>query len=308
MSKITSIGGQALIEGIMMLGPNKISAAFSSENGEISVEDIEFHFMREKYPVLKLPFIRGVFNFVDTMRLSMKAMSMASDKIEIEESESKFEKWIEKNFGDKLMKVILALGAILGFAISLLLFVYLPILAFSGISMLVSSDINAYRSLTEGIIRMAIFILYVYLISLIPDIKRVFMYHGAEHKTIFCYENELPLTVENVRIQKRLHPRCGTSFLVIMIVLGIIVGLFIPFTNPIIRTLAKVITIPLVISLGYELIKLCGKHNNIFTKIIATPGMWVQKITTKEPDDKMIETAIAAMQSVIPENDEDIIK
>lgn len=296
------------MEGIMMLGPKKITAAFCDEKGEISKEDIEFHFTREKYPILGKPFLRGIFNFVDTMRLSTKAMNLSADKIEIEESESKFEKWLEKTFGDKLMKVVMALGTVLGLALSVVLFLYLPIVIFSGINMAFGGSIEPSRSLVEGCLRMLIFVMYIFLISLIPDIKRVFMYHGAEHKTIFCYEKDLELTVENVRKQKRFHPRCGTSFLVIMIVLGIIVGFFIPFTNPILRTGTKLLTIPVVVSVGYELIKLCGKYQNILTKAISTPGMWVQHLTTKEPDDKMIETAIVAMKSVIPENGEDIVR
>lgn len=308
MSKITSIGGQALMEGIMMMGPTKTVAAFCDEQGKITTEEMKVKFMRDKYPVLKKPFLRGVFNFVDTMKIGMQAMELATDKItdEEEEAESKFEKWLTEKFGDKLTKVVMALGTVLGLALSVVLFVFLPVLAFNGLSMIFGESIIAFRSLCEGIIRLLIFVVYISLISLIPDIKRVFKYHGAEHKTIFCYENDLPLTVENVKVQIRFHPRCGTSFLIILIILGIIVGLFIPFTNTFVRTFCKLLTLPIVVSVGYELIKLCGKYDNWLTRIIAVPGLWVQRITTKEPDDKMIETAIAAMNEVIPENGEDL--
>ncbi len=308
MSKKTSIGGQALMEGVMMLGPKKITAAFCDENGNVTAEDIEFTFTKEKFPIVGKPIIRGVFSFIDTMRLSMKSMDLAAKQFEIEdEPQGKFEKWLTDKFGDKIGSVIVGLGVVLGLALSVLLFLFLPVVAFNGITMILGEQSDITRAIVEGVLRMAIFIGYVAVIALIPDIKRVFMYHGAEHKTIFCYENELPLTVENVKIQSRFHPRCGTSFLVILIVLGIVVGFFIPFSNPILRTGAKILTLPLVVSLGYELIKICGRFDNVITRIISAPGMWVQRLTTKEPDDKMIETAIKAMESVIPENGEDIL-
>ena len=164
-----------------------------------------------------------------------------------------------------------------------------------------------FRSLFEGIIRIGLFLLYIILCTQMSDMKRVFQYHGAEHKTIFCYESDEPLTVENVRKHTRFHPRCGTSFLVIMLLVGIIVGLFIPITDPILRTIVKILLLPVSCGVGYEIIKLCGKYDNTFTHILAAPGLWAQRITTKEPDDSMIEVAIKAMKAVIPENGEDII-
>ena len=164
-----------------------------------------------------------------------------------------------------------------------------------------------FRSLFEGVIRIGLFLLYIILCTQMSDMKRVFQYHGAEHKTIFCYESDEPLTVENVRKHTRFHPRCGTSFLVIMLLVGIIVGLFIPITDPILRTIVKILLLPVSCGIGYEIIKLCGKYDNTFTHILAAPGLWAQRITTKEPDDSMIEVAIKAMEAVIPENGEDII-
>lgn len=299
------------MEGIMMLGPNKTAAAFCNKDGIIETEELEFHPMKEKYPILGKPFIRGIFSMIDTMKLGMKALEKSADKITEDDDtieDSKFDKWLNDKLGDKMTGVITAIGSVLGIVLSVVLFIYLPSVIFNGINYLTGEAVSGFRSIAEGLMRILIFVGYLLLVSKIPDIKRVFMYHGAEHKTIFCYENELELTVENVRKQIRFHPRCGTSFMVIMIVLGIIVGFFIPFTNPVIRTACKLLTLPLVVSLGYELIKLCGKYDNKLTRIIATPGLWVQRITTKEPSDKMIETAIAAMKEVIPENGEDLIK
>lgn len=310
MSKITSIGGQALLEGIMMVGPFKKVAAFCSKDGCITTEELHMTPMREKHPILGKPFLRGIFNMIDTFRLGMQAMELSAEKVtegEEEEEPSKFDRWLTEKLGDKMTKAVAAVGSVLGVLLAIVLFIFLPTLAVTGLKTLTGEGIEPFRSLLEGLMRVIIFILYLVLISLMPDIKRVFRYHGAEHKTIFCYENELPLTVENVRKQKRFHPRCGTSFLVILILLGILVGLFIPVTNPFLRTLCKLLTLPIVVSVGYELIKLCGRHNNLLTRIIAAPGLWVQRITTKEPDDKMIETAIAAMVEVIPEGGEDIL-
>ncbi len=311
MGKITTIGGQALLEGIMMLGPNKAIGAFCDSEGNITTEEIKREFLRDKYPILGKPFLRGIFNFVDTLKLGSKAMELSANKAEIEsdeETETKFEKWLTEKIGDKMGAVITSIGVVLGLILSTLLFIYLPVQAFNGIDYLTGGVITGWRAVFEGVLRLAIFVGYIALISLMPDIKRVFMYHGAEHKAIFCYEAELPLTVENVRKQIRFHPRCGTSFLVILILLGIVVGMLIPFTNTWLRTASKIITLPIVVSVGYELLKLCGKYDNAFTRAIAVPGLWVQRLTTKEPDDKMIETAIVALEGVIPENGEDIVK
>lgn len=309
MSKKTSIGGQALMEGIMMVGPNKKVAAFCDKNGNITTEEIVCPALKDKYPILGKPFIRGIFSMAHSLNMGMKAMERSADKaMEGEEvTESKFDKWVTEKLGDKMSGVITAVGSVLGVLLSVLLFMYLPSLITNGIKYFAGEGIEPYRSLIEGGFRMVIFLVYILLISLMPDIKRVFMYHGAEHKTIFCYEAELPLTVENVKKQSRLHPRCGTSFMILIILIGVIVGFMIPFQDPLVRTLTKILTLPVVISVGYELIKFCGKHDGVLCKIISYPGLLVQKITTKEPDDKMIETAIAAMLEVIPENGEDII-
>lgn len=310
MSKITSIGGQALLEGVMMVGPFKTVAAFCGKDGEITTEEIKVTPLRMKYPVLGKPFIRGIFNMIDNLRTGMKAMERSADKAteDDEEEMSKFDKWLTEKLGDNVSKWITVIGSVLGVLLAVVLFIYLPIVIFSGIEFLAGAAISPFRALLEGLIRGVIFLGYLLLVSQMPDIKRVFMYHGAEHKTIFCYEKDQELTVDNVREQQRFHPRCGTSFLVILIILGIIVGMFIPVTNPLWRSVCKILTLPIVVCVGYELIKLCGRHDNLLTRIIAAPGLWVQRITTKEPDDKMMETAIVAMKAVIPQGGEDLIK
>ena len=309
--RVTSIGGQALLEGIMMVGPKKNTAAFCDAEGRITTEDITAPSLREKYPILKKPFLRGVFALIDTMRLGMKALTLSADKAGLEdetEEPSKFEKWLDKTFGDKIMNVVVAVGGVLGVALAVVLFFLLPTVLFNWIDTFAGDWFSGWRSVFEGALRILIFVGYILLVSRMPDIDRTFRYHGAEHKTIFCYENELALTVENVRKQRRFHPRCGSSFMIIMLLLGIIIGFFIPFENPFLRTACKLLCMPVIVSIGYELIKLCGRHDNVLTKIIAAPGLWLQRLTVKEPDDKMIEAAIAAMEAVIPENGEDLVQ
>lgn len=310
--KVTSIGGQALLEGIMMVGPKKNTAAFVDENGNITTEDITAPSILAKYPVLKKPFLRGVFSFIDTMRLGMKALMLSAEKTGIEEDDpenlSKFEKWLDKTFGDKIMNIVVGIGGVLGVAVAVVLFFMVPTMLFNLLCGFAGPWLDGWRSVFEGVLRIAIFVIYVAAVSRMPDIRKTFQYHGAEHKTIFCYESDLPLTVENVRPQKRFHPRCGSSFMIIMLLLGIIVGFFIPFDNPVLRTVCKLLCLPVVVSIGYELIKLCGRHDNVLTRIISAPGLWMQRLTVKEPDDKMIEAAIAAMNAVIPENGEDLLK
>lgn len=308
--KITSIGGQALMEGIMMVGPKKTVAAFCSEKGEISTEEIEIERITKKYPVLGKPLIRGIFALIDTFRLGYKALSLSADKITEdtgEEELSGIDRWLDEHLGEKLTGIVMGVASVLGVCLAILLFFFLPTVLFNLLQRLVPVEIAGWRSVFEGVLRIAIFVGYILLISLMPDIKRVFQYHGAEHKTIFCYEADLPLTVENVRKQGRFHPRCGTSFLILMLLLGIVVGFFIPFSNPILRTLTKLLCIPVIMYVGYEVQKLCARHPGRLSSIITAPGLWMQRITVREPDDKMIEAAITAMSAVIPENGEDLL-
>ena len=320
--KITSIGGSALIEGIMMRGPKRTTVCVRTGENEIYSEDIAITTIPSKCSVFKLPLLRGIAGLIDSMRLSYKSLMLSADKAieagEIEKEEpSKFEKWLDEKFGDKLVKVLMVISSIFGVAIAIGLFFFLPsflfdlsanfIPAFKGEGELVVF----WKSVFEGILKIVLFLLYIILCSQMTEMKRVFMYHGAEHKTIFCYENEEELTVENVKKQTRFHPRCGTSFMILMLIVGIIIGLFIPvapFGIGFLRPVFKLLLLPLSCGVGYELIKICGKHDNFLTRIIAAPGIWAQRITTKEPDDQMIEVAIKAMKAVIPDDGTDIVK
>lgn len=315
--KITSIGGSALIEGIMMRGPKRTTVAVRTGENEIHTEDLKFDSLASKSKFWKLPFIRGISGIIDSMRLSYKALSISADKAlesgEIEEEEpSKFEKWLTEKLGDNLMKVIMVFATILGVLLAVGLFFFLPSLLYDLLAKLIPAikDIVIIKSAFEGVLKIVLFLGYIILCSRMEEMKRVFMYHGAEHKTIFCYEAGLELNVENVKKQSRFHPRCGTSFLVITLLVGVFVGLFIPaapFGISFLRPVFKLLLLPVMVGIGYECIKLCGKHDNKFTRILAAPGMWAQRITTKEPDDKMIEVAITAMTAVIPDDGSDIL-
>ena len=310
VKRITSIGGQALIEGVMMRGPRKTSMAVRLPDGSIELQELKTDYIRDKSPVWRLPLIRGIVGFIDSMRVGFRALSLSAEKSGLEEEEeepSKLDQWLQEKFGDKIMNFIVVAGSVLGVLLAVLLFFFLPTLLFNGLEYLAGPAIAGWRSVVEGAMRILIFLAYIIFCAHMPYIKRVFQYHGAEHKTIFCYESQEELTVENVRRHIRFHPRCGTSFMVIMLLLGILIGFFIPFTNPFLRTAVKLLCIPLVLGVGYELIKICGRYDNWATRIIAAPGLWMQRITTQEPDDSMIEVAIAAMKDVIPENGEDIV-
>ncbi len=315
--KITSIGGSALIEGIMMRGPKRTTIAVRTGEEEIYTQDISVNTLAQKSKFFRLPLIRGVAGIVDSMRLSYKSLAIAADKAleagEIEEEEpSKFEKWLTDKLGDNLMKVIMIFATILGVLLAVGLFFFLPSFLYDLLAWgFPSIEKNVvFKSIFEGVLKIVLFLSYVVLCSRMQEMKRVFMYHGAEHKTIFCYEAGEELTVENVKKQSRFHPRCGTSFLVITLLIGILLGLFIPaepFGIAFLRPVFKLLLLPLMVGVGYEAIKFCGKFDNKFTRIIATPGLWAQRITTKEPDDKMIEVAITAMTAVIPDDGSDII-
>ncbi len=314
VQKITSIGGQALMEGIMMRGPKKTTVGVRKYDGSIELEEIEPLNLTKKYKLLRLPILRGVAGMIDSLVTGNKALMLSADKAmdgeEVPEEEmSKFDKWLDKHFGEKAVNFIMVLSVIFAVAICIGLFFFLPTWLFNLTASQLDflNDHMLWRSSFEGIVKIILFLLYMGLITLNKDIKRVFQYHGAEHKTIFCYEHGLELNVENVRKQRRFHPRCGTSFIVLMLLVGIIIGLFIPFENVVLRSSVKVLLLPLTVGVGYELIRVCGRHDNIITRIIAAPGMWMQRLTTKEPEDDMIEVAIAAMNDVIPENGEDII-
>lgn len=308
--KYTSIGGQALIEGIMMRGPQRTVMATRMPDQSIDLEELSFHPFKEKYKILGLPLIRGVVGMVESLKVGYKALMRSAEKagVELEEEEpSAFEKKLTKLFGDKLFNVLMAVAMVLGVALALFLFMYLPVLVFNLVDYLVPADMTGFKGLFEGVLKILIFLGYVALTSLLPDIKRVYEYHGAEHKTIFCYEAGEPLTVENIRSKRRFHPRCGTSFMILMLVVSILISTLVLYLFPALVkinwlwVIIKILLLPLTCGLGYELIKWCGRSDNVVTRIIAAPGVWMQHLTTKEPDDSMIEVAIAAMNEVIPE-------
>ncbi len=302
--KKTSIGGQALIEGVMMRGPKKTAMAVRHVSGEIVTEAWDNPGdTRPKW--MKWPFIRGVFNMIDSLRVGYKCLMRSAELAGLEDEQPKTE--AQQKSESALMNVLMIISAALGVALALVLFMWLPVQLVSWLGLVWKAATGRLiKSLLEGLLRIVIFLGYIVVISQMNDIRRVFMYHGAEHKSIFCYEKGLPLTVENVREQKRFHPRCGTSFMVLMLLVGVIVSILIPVQAPFWRTVCKLACLPLTVAIGYELIKLAGRKDTWLTRALSAPGLWVQRITTREPDDRMIECAITSLSAVIPDNaDED---
>ena len=301
-AKKTSIGGQALLEGIMMRGPKVTAMAVRNPEGEIILEEQPTRGTnRAKF--FKLPIIRGVFNMVDSLSAGYKYLMRSAEisGVDAEEEKRKAEnpKWYDAPIVDKLLMPI---ATVLAVVLAVVLFFWLPMQLFTWLSAAVPALDGHYllRAVFEGVLRILIFIGYVWATSLMKDIRRTYQYHGAEHKTIFCYEAGLPLTVENVRVQRRFHPRCGTSFLILVLLVSIVVSMFIRIDNVPLRMFVKLLTLPLIIGIGYELIKLAGRKDNLLTRIISAPGIALQHLTVFEPDDSMIECAIAAMEKVIP--------
>lgn len=356
----TSIGGQALMEGIMMRGPKKTALSVRTPKGEI-VTEVEDTKGVNRPKICKLPIIRGIFGYIDSMVVGYKALMRSAELAGLneiveekpkkknsveqaepaeavpetseepkayEEAESKKteEKKEEKKLPAWVMTLTMIVSVVLGFAIAIGLFVYVPSKLFELFVRVVpnaqreanGAALNSLiKSAFEGVLKVILLVAYMSVISLEKDIKRTFMYHGAEHKTIFCYEAGLPLTVENVRLQRRYHPRCGTSFLILMVLVSIFISFFIDpiaiaisgSTLPTLpRVLVRLALIPLIVGLGYELIKFAGRHDNWFTRMISAPGVWLQHITVKEPTDDMIECAIASVNEVIPDDGSDRIE
>ena len=305
----TSIGGQALIEGIMMRGPEKQAIVVRDQNGELveKVEDLKF--IKDRYPILGMPLIRGTVNFLASMVNGVKALMYSAEFYPEEEAvqPSKFELWLEKHLSSKaLEKAIIALAVVLGVGLSVFLFMVLPTLVTGGVLHFFPDCPMWVRNLIEGVLKIVIFLLYLIFCSKQKDIYRVFQYHGAEHKTIFCYEAGLPLTVENVRKQPMHHPRCGTSFLFVVIFVsilfsGVVFGIW-PITNALLRTAIHLLLLPLVVGVTYEFNRWVGRHvqEGGIAKLLTAPGMWMQNFTTNEPEDGMIEVAIRSIELVLP--------
>ena len=303
----TMCGGQALIEGIMMRGPKKQAVVVRRTDGGLEVQEKDLKLIKDRYPVLGWPLIRGVVNFADSMYNGVTALMYSAEFFpedgEEEEEPSRFEAWLNEKLGnEKFTALITTLAVILGLGMSIGLFFLLPTLLGTAVTVLTPSMLA--RNLAESVLKVLIFVAYLALCSRMGEMKRVFSYHGAEHKTIFCYEAGLPLTVENVRVQPRHHPRCGTSFLFMVIVISILVSTVVfavwPVRNPFLRFLAHLAMLPVIVGISYEFNRWAGRHDGPVTKALTAPGLWLQNFTTFEPDDSMIEVAIEAMKRVIP--------
>lgn len=301
--RLNKVGGQAVLEGVMMKAGAHTVTTCRKPDGSLAVYDDSFVSVRKRNKFLNLPIIRGVVNFVEMMKLSFSTMANSADALGLdeEEEEGKFEKWLKKHMGIGLTDLVMLLGTLLGVALAVTLFIFLPTLLSDLINRVVT--LGAWRAVVEGAVKVIIFLLYLWLVSLIPDIKRTFMYHGAEHKSIACFESGEELTPENAKKHTRFHPRCGTSFMFFMILVGIIAGLFIRLIFPGLNTFAytgiRLLILPLVVGIGYEIIMYAGKHVNLFTKALSAPGLWVQRLTTKEPDEKMLECAIVSIKCAL---------
>lgn len=323
-SRLGKVGGEAVLDGVMMKAGSRCATAVRTPNGGIRLLEREFHSVREKCKLFRLPILRGFVNFIETLRLSMQVLT-ASAEVGIEEEleASKSEGWLKRHLGFSMMDVVTVLSSLLGIALALVLFIYLPNLASTGLEWLVGRELGIWKALTSGVLKIFIFILYIYLVSLMPDIRRTFQYHGAEHKSIACYESGEPLTPENADKCSRLHPRCGTSFMFVMILLGILLSLgaravlelgfgldFEEMTRaavgrnlePLIYTGIGLVLLPLIMGLGYEFLMYAGKHPaNPLVKVLSAPGLWMQRLTTRKPSLDQLEIAIVALKAAMPE-------
>ncbi len=316
-----SVGGQALIEGVMMNGPDGVALSVRHTDGNIITEEFTAKHIKDKCKIFGFPFIRGIVNFIESMLIGYKSLMRSAelsgqlDAEEDEEKMSKLDKWLSAHLSPKVVTAITGVLSVCVAAVCFLLFFYAPTYLVDIVdSKLLGGAIADFHPFCEGIIKMVIIVLYMIAVSQMNDIKRVFMYHGAEHKSIFCFEKGLPLTVENVRTCKRFHPRCGTSFIFIVLITNVIISsvtvLIFPVLNSpdlrLIWTLVKILGIlPVVTGISYELIRYAGKHDNLITKIFSAPGLWMQRITTKEPTDDMIEVAIASIKAVVSDVEKD---
>ena len=315
-----SVGGQALIEGIMMMGPKGAAMSVRLPDGSIDTEELEVKHLRDKFKPAGWPIIRGIVNMVESLLFGYKCMEKSAEKAGIDDPDmdpekmSKLDKWLSDHFGPTMMTVVAGISAVLGILLAVGLFTYLPSLVVDLVDKYLFKDaLKDLHTLFEGIMKMVIFVLYIWLVSKIPDIKRVFMYHGAEHKSIFCYEAGLELTVENVRKQSRFHPRCGTSFIFVILIISILITtlLVVLFpqlkeVNRVVWMAVKLLVLPLIVGIGYEFIKFAGKHDNAFVRLLSAPGLFMQRLTTQEPTDDIIEVGIESIKAVlygIPEKD-----
>lgn len=296
--KFTSIGGSALIEGVMMRGKGRLSLAVRRADGEIQMKVEPISENTSWYN--KVPILRGVIGFVQSMMLSYRCLMYSADVslegIEEPEEPSKADRFFEKLMGKTGMAILGTVSMILGLGLSLFLFIYLPALITGS---LLSFAPDWVKAIIEGLMKIGVFLGYISLVSLMPDMRRVFQYHGGEHKSIFCFEAGEELNAENAMKRRRFHPRCGTSFIFLTLVVSIVVAMFIPWGNRLVRTLLKLICVPAIMGIAYEFIRYAGRHDNWFTRILSAPGLWVQRITTREPDEKQISVALVALKGVL---------
>ena len=301
----TSVGGQALMEGVMMRGPKRLCCAVRRPDGGIETDIKE---LPPKKWYEKVPFVRGVFAMIGSMitgyRCLMYSADIAMQDSEDSEPESKLDKWLDEHLGEKFQNALMACAALMGGVVAILLFSVTPTSVVGFVSRFMPLG-HWGRVILEAVLKMTIFLAYLALCSRMKEIHRLFEYHGAEHKTIACYEAGEPLTVENIRKYSRFHPRCGTSFLILTLLVSIAVFSVIPWTGTALRVVYKILFLPMVMGISYELLKLCGRTDNLLTHIIRAPGLWVQRLTVFEPDDSMIECAIQAVTPVLPENPEE---
>lgn len=302
--RIGAVGGQAVLEGVMMKSTDRYSVAVRKDDGSISVSNHPFTSVKDRCKLLKLPIVRGVVNFIETLQLSFKTLTISAEAMGIDElePESRFEKWLVRRFGENIMNLVMGVSTVFAVLLCVVLFIFLPSLSTKGIDILVGGRLGWFKNLIEGVIKILIFIAYLALVSLMPDIRRTYEYHGAEHKSIFCYENGEELTPENVKKYKRFHPRCGTSFLFIMMIISIVVASlpFMTWDNLLLRLVSKLLLLLPTIGIGYEFIRYAGTHENALVRILSAPGLWIQRITTREPDYSQMEVAIAALKSSLP--------
>ena len=297
----TSIGGQALIEGVMMRGKKITAMTVRLPDNSIDTEIMENQMLKDKYKFFGLPFVRGCVNFVESLVFGYKCLMKSAEKAGVDDES-------DKQKEGKIFSVLSVVAMFIGVILALLLFMYIPAL----ITKLFSTylfDLGYFKATFEGMIKIVVFIVYLFVVSLMSDIRRVFQYHGAEHKSIACFEHGDDLTPENAKKYTRLHPRCGTSFTINVLLISIIINSFVPVWYLALRTIINLLVIPLIVSISYEFIKLSAKHENIITRVLSAPGMWLQKLTTKEPDESQLEIAITALKTVIEdeaENNNDV--
>ncbi len=306
--RLGTVGGQAVLEGVMMKSKTRVALAVRRyDNKQINVHAKDYTSVRQKHKWLNIPILRGAVNFVEMMALSFSTLTESTEMLGLEE-ENATEK--QKKSTKTLMSVLSFFAVIIGVVLAMGLFVYLPIFITDYLQKWLGFN-ESVRSIPQGVLRIVIFISYILLTSLMKDIRRTYMYHGAEHKSIFCYESGADLTVENVKMQKRFHPRCGTSFIFIVLIISIVfTGIlysFVEFDERWHRMLCSIVLTPLLVGISFEFIMFAGKHDNAFTRILSAPGLWMQRITTREPDDDMIEVAIAALKTALIEEFPDFV-